>query len=210
MPALPFFRVELCNRLQFAPRTGPAADLSSLLVRDGPPVVELVDAQVVRPLRRAVLRPQLPAGQSEYPADDDPQSAHVAVRLTGHLVEARADARGAEVLAVGTVLLGPPPWEPRRVDGWRVRGMATRPDARGRGLGGLVLRALLDHVAAHEGGLVWCNARVPALGLYGRAGFVARGDVFDMPGIGPHMCMWRIVAPHPAPTDVHPRPPVPT
>lgn len=173
-------------------------------------MVELVDAQVVRPLRRAVLRPQFPAEQSEYPADDDPQSAHVAIRRAGHLVEADNDAPGAEVLAVGTVLRGPPPWEPQQVDGWRVRGMATRPDARGRGLGGLVLHTLLEHVAAHGGGLVWCNARVPALGLYGRAGFVARGEVFDIRGIGPHMCMWRTVAQRPAPTDVHPRPPVPT
>jgi GNAT superfamily N-acetyltransferase len=165
-------------------------------------VVELVDAQVVRPLRRAVLRPQFPAQQSEYPADDDPESAHVAIRWAAPLVETHTDSPGAGVVAVGTVLRAPPPWEPRRVDGWRVRGMATRPDARGQGLGGLVLHTLLDHVAAHGGGLVWCNARVPALGLYGRAGFVARGEVFDMPGIGPHMCMWRTVPPHATPTDV--------
>ncbi|MGD0378754.1 MAG: GNAT family N-acetyltransferase [Acidimicrobiales bacterium] len=176
---------------------------------DDPHLVELVDVQVVRPLRRAVLRPQFPAEQSEYPADDDPRSAHVAIRLPGHL-EAHSNGPGAGVVAVGTVLSGPPPWEPQRADGWRVRGMATRPDARGRGLGGLILRALLDHVAAHGGGLVWCNARVPALGLYGRAGFVARGEVFDMPGIGPHMCMWRTVARRLSPSDVGPPPPVPT
>jgi GNAT superfamily N-acetyltransferase len=98
------------------------------------------------------------------------------------------------VVAVGTVLRGPPPWEPERGDGWRVRGMATRADVRRRGCGGLVLDALLHHVAAHGGGLVWCNARVPAQGLYARAGFVTRGEVFDIPGIGPHIQMWRTVA----------------
>ncbi len=171
-------------------------------MRDDLHVVELVDAQVVRPLRRAVLRPQFPAEQSEYPADDDPHSAHIAVRRASPLVEEHSTSPGAGVAAVGTVLRGPPPWEPQRVDGWRVRGMATRPDARRQGLGGLVLHALLDHVAAHGGGLVWCNARVPALGLYHRAGFVARGEVFDLPGIGLHMCMWRTVARRAAPTDV--------
>ena len=66
-------------------------------------------------------------------------------------------------MAVGTVLVEPPPWEPARADGWRIRGMATRPDLRGRGLGGLVLDALVDHIAGHGGGLLWCNARVTAL-----------------------------------------------
>jgi ribosomal protein S18 acetylase RimI-like enzyme len=153
-----------------------------------PVVVELVDAQVVRPLRRAVLRPDQPVENSRYPADDDPSSAHAAISLPDLL-----DTGPDTVVAVGTVLRDPPPWEPQRVDGWRVRGMATRPDARRRGLGGLVLDELLSHVASHGGGLVWCNARVPAQGLYGRAGFATRGEVFDIAGIGPHMQMWRII-----------------
>jgi GNAT superfamily N-acetyltransferase len=146
-------------------------------------VVELVEAQVVRPLRRAVLRPHQPVEMSLYPGDDDPRTAHVAARW----------GDGSEVVAVGTVLPGAPPWEPQRRDGWRVRGMATRDDVRGRGLGASVLDALLDHVAAHGGGLLWCNARVPAQALYARAEFIPRGQVFDIPGIGPHIHMWRIV-----------------
>ncbi len=81
--------------------------------------------------------------------------------------------------------------------------MATAPDWRGRGLGTAVLDALIDHAAAHGGGLVWCNARVPARRLYERAGLVARGAVFDIPGIGPHIQMWRTVPDGAAPT---PRP----
>ncbi len=56
-----------------------------------------------------------------------------------------------------------------------------------------MLDALLAHVAFHGGGLVWCNARVPAQALYGRAGFATRGKVFDIAGIGPHIQMWRMV-----------------
>jgi GNAT superfamily N-acetyltransferase len=148
---------------------------------EGPVVVELVDAHVVRPLRHAVLRPGWPSEESAYADDDDLRGGHVALRCAG------------DVVAVGTVLSEPPPWEPERVDGWRVRGMATRPDARRRGFGALVLDALIDHVAVHGGGLVWCNARVAARALYIRAGFVTRGRVFDLPGIGPHSHMWRTV-----------------
>lgn len=155
-------------------------------------MVERVEARVVRPLRHAVLRPGRADEESAYPADDDPDTVHVA-------------ARGPmdDVVSVGTVLREPPPWEPERADGWRVRGMATRPDARRRGLGGRVLDALLDHVAACGGGLVWCNARVPAEQLYGRAGFAIRGAVFELPGIGPHHLMWRTVdaVTHPTPSS---------
>ena len=162
-------------------------------------MVELVAAHIVRPLRRAVLRPGRAEDESAYPADDDPDTAHVAAR-TGRLDDSGpADSspvpstESVEVIAVGTVLREAPPWEPTRSDGWRVRGMATRPDARRRGVGGTILEALLDHVAAQGGGLVWCNARVAALRLYQRAGFAIRGPEFDLPGIGPHHHMWRTV-----------------
>ena len=171
---------------------------------NGPIVVELVDAQVVRPLRRAVLRPDQPEEHSVYPDDDDPRSAHGAVRLAPHDAFGHRDAPAGDVVAVGTVLLDPPPWDPARVDGWRIRGMATRDDARRHGIGAVLLDALLSHVAVHGGGLVWCNARTPAQGLYARAGFVTRGGVFDIPGIGPHIHMWRTIAVEHPPTDTHP------
>jgi GNAT superfamily N-acetyltransferase len=201
MPALPFFRVELGTGYSSAAEKGQRGPVSSPAVTDRPIVVELVDAQVVRPLRRAVLRPHQPAETARYPDDADPRSAHAAIRL------------GDEVVAVGSVLPGPPPWEPHRLDGWRIRGMATRDDARRRGLGTLVLDALLEHVAAQGGGLAWCNARVGATTLYARAGLAARGQVFEIPGIGPHVEMWRTVPDEPErarrPAD-GPEPPVST
>jgi GNAT superfamily N-acetyltransferase len=67
--------------------------------------------------------------------------------------------------------------------------MATRPDARGRGAGTLVLNALVRHAADHGATRVWCNARVRALTLYQRAGFVIASDLFEPPDIGPHYRM---------------------
>jgi predicted GNAT family N-acyltransferase len=48
-------------------------------------------------------------------------------------------------------------------------------------------------VADHGAGVIWCNARVPAIGFYRRGGFVAQGDVWEEPEIGPHVVMWRLV-----------------
>ena len=155
-------------------------------------VVELVDAASVRPLRHDVLRPGRPVSEAVFDGDDLPGAAHVAAHVA---------TRRTEVLAVGTVHPSPVPWEPERTDGWRIRGMATLADRRDRGLGRAVLDALLDHVAARGGGLVWCNARTAALSLYARAGFIARGEVFDVPGIGPHVQVWRVVDATDRPND---------
>jgi hypothetical protein len=38
---------------------------------------------------------------------------------------------------------------------------------------------------------VWCNARTPAAGFYGRAGFATEGEEFELPSIGPHFLMSR-------------------
>jgi L-Ala-D/L-Glu epimerase len=97
------------------------------------PSLRPVAVAVVHPLRMAVLRPGRPVGSSVYPGDEDPAARHIAAFV------------GDEVVSVGSVLANdPPPWVPSPVDGWRVRGMATRDGWRGRGLGRLVVRRGFD------------------------------------------------------------------
>jgi GNAT superfamily N-acetyltransferase len=74
---------------------------------------------------------------------------------------------------------------------WRIRGMATEPDARGKGAGTVVLQELLDHAARAGATRVWCNARVPARSFYERAGFRVVSEVFELAHIGPHVVMER-------------------
>jgi GNAT superfamily N-acetyltransferase len=128
---------------------------------------ERVEVAEVRPLRAAILRGGGELETAVWPGDDDPRAGHYAVRDSG-----------GEIVAVGSVVLEGP--------GWRVRGMATAPEARGRGLGSIILAALLAHARDHGDGTVWCNARPRAMPLYERAGFVPVGDPWDEPGLGPH------------------------
>jgi predicted GNAT family N-acyltransferase len=88
-----------------------------------------------------------------------------------------------ELVAVG--LVGPE-GEP---GDWRIRGMATAPQARGRGAGTKVLQALVQHAVDNGATRLWCNARTPARSLYERAGFIATSDEFETPRIGPHYRM---------------------
>jgi GNAT superfamily N-acetyltransferase len=148
-------------------------------------VVERVAASVVLPLRSQVLRPGKPLDAARLDVDDHPETATFAA------IE-RDDAGTGPGAVVGTALVYPVacPWapEPR---GWRLRGMATAPGRRGGGIGTLVAQAVVEHVEAHGGQVLWCFARVPARRFYERAGFVAVGEEWDEPGIGPHIGMWR-------------------
>lgn len=135
-------------------------------------------------LRQRVLRPHQRRDEMALPGDDAPDTAHFcALDTTGGIV------------GTGSVRREAPVWKPRADDAWRLRGMATEPSVRSRGVGSSVLRAVVDHVAAFGGGLLWCHARLPAVDFYSRAGFEARGSPWDDPQIGPHVVMWREVLP---------------
>jgi ribosomal protein S18 acetylase RimI-like enzyme len=124
-----------------------------------------------RALRQAVLRPHQTV---DAMAVDEPEGAFA------------VGAFDAETLiAVGLVGADGEP------DAWRVRGMATAPDARGQGAGTAVLDALVAHAVAQGASRVWCNARTSARSLYERANFRAVSEEFEIPEIGPHFVMER-------------------
>jgi GNAT superfamily N-acetyltransferase len=143
--------------------------------------IRAVGAEDVRPIRRRVLRAGLPNPNVEFPGDDADDTLHAGAFVDGRLV------------AVATILRRPPPDDPEASAAWQVRGMATEPVARRRGLGGDLLERCLDHAARAGGRLVWCNARIRAAPFYERHGFVREGDVFDVVDLGPHVRMHRRV-----------------
>ena len=148
-----------------------------------------VPAETTFPLRQVVLRPNQRTEELAEPRDDDPDAGHYA---------AFDDA--GHVVGTGTVGRHRPPWAPggpggETGPGWQIRGMAVAPGQRGRGIGSAVLSALLAHVREHGGGLVWCNARVPARGLYEHAGFHTVGEPFELEHIGLHIVMATHVPP---------------
>lgn len=135
-------------------------------------------------LRKAVLRPHL--------AEDEPY-----ICVDDHLPETVAlGALTPDDQLIGTVRITPeePPFPTASARGWRLRGMAARPEVRNRGVGAALLAAAIAHIAGTGGGILWCNARVNARSLYERAGMSHWGEVWDEPDIGPHIVMWRSIA----------------
>ncbi|MEM1043631.1 MAG: GNAT family N-acetyltransferase [Bacteroidota bacterium] len=149
--------------------------------------VRPITAAETRPLRSTVLRPGQPPGSLVYPGDDAPGSFHAGALLDG------------EVVGIASIFPEPMPVAPRAgfdpADAFRLRGMATRPDLQGTGLGRAVLGRCIEHIRTTGTVLLWCNARTPALGFYERLGFETVGEEFGIPGIGPHYVMWKDVRP---------------
>ena len=137
--------------------------------------VQQISIRDTRPLRHAVLRP------------------HESIdAIIGHEL-ADAFAVGGfdddqRLIAVGFVSPDGGP------GAWRVRGMATAPEARGQGAGSAVLAALVEHARARGATRVWCNARIAARTLYERGGFQVTSEQFDIPEIGPHYVMERTLS----------------
>ena len=153
--------------------------------------VERVPVERTRALRKAVLRPYL-AVDDPYVLPDD----HLPTTVCFGAVT--DDQR---VIGVARVTPEPAPFDAiesldvAEAGSWRLRGMATSPEARGHGVATAVLGAVIAHIGSCGGGILWCNARVSALGLYERAGMRVRGEVWEEPEIGPHVVMWRVVDP---------------
>jgi GNAT superfamily N-acetyltransferase len=136
-----------------------------------------IPLEKTRAIRQEVLRPHMSVDEL---ATHEPAGA----------VAFGAFARD-ELVAVGLVGSEGEPGD------WRVRGMATRPNSRGQGAGTQILNALVQHATAHGATRVWCNARVRALNLYQRAGFIIASELFEPPDIGPHYRMELRITPAP-------------
>jgi GNAT superfamily N-acetyltransferase len=138
-------------------------------IRVGP-----ADLAAVRELRHAHLRPNQSPEDLVYAGDDAPDALHVGA------------FDGDRLIGIASITREPPPGADDPA-AWRVRGMATVPELRGRGIGGRLLETCLAHARSCGGSVVWCNGRVAARTFYERHGFeVVRGP-FEVAGIGPHL-----------------------
>jgi GNAT superfamily N-acetyltransferase len=133
-------------------------------------------------LRHTVLRPHQTLDEVRSETGGHAAAAHFC-----------ADDGAGRVVCIASVWPEAAPWQPGAPDNWRLRGMATAPEWRGRGAGSAVLAAVLAHVSAAGGGLLWCTARLGAVGFYQRAGMVTMGDQWEEPFIGPHIAMYMVV-----------------
>jgi GNAT superfamily N-acetyltransferase len=141
-----------------------------------------ISAEDTLPLRQAVLRPGLPLASSQFANDRLPLAGHFGVFVGPLLVSVGSvypeicdDAQADEAMG--------------KTGAWRLRGMATDPSCRGQGYGAEILKACLEHAKSSGAHLVWAHARTGAEAFYLRHGLKRVGNIYELPGVGPHYLM---------------------
>jgi ribosomal protein S18 acetylase RimI-like enzyme len=119
-------------------------------------------------LRDAALRPGMPPGGSHYPGDEAPETLHLGAFLDNTLVAVATLCREAIPGTQGTT-------------SWRLRGMATLPEYRSRGLGRQLAQRCFACAAEQGGTCVWCTSRVATVAFYRTLGFTECSDTFSLP-----------------------------
>ena len=139
----------------------------------------LLPAQTLA-LRTKILRPDAPVDEIHFAGDDAPDVQHFGAFV-------------GEKLAGAVYLV--PKNEPDSNDenAFQMRGMAVEPEFRGRGIASALVEKCLESARENGGKVIWCNARLVAVGVYQRAGFEIVGEQFEIENIGPHFRMRRVL-----------------
>ena len=143
--------------------------------------INRVGADQILELRHRILRAGLPPETACFPADD----AETTLHLAAYLADASGRAAGQPVACLSFMLnsFGAEP-------AWQLRGMAVAEAHQGCGLGSRLIAQAEEALAQQGGvGLLWCNARLPAMGFYKKLGWTVVSEVFEIPTAGPHVKM---------------------
>lgn len=76
---------------------------------------------------------------------------------------------------------------------YRLRAMATLSKAQKQGAAKALLDFAFDRLQNQNQEILWCDARIIAIGFYEKMGFTKLGEMYKIPLIGPHYLMWKAV-----------------
>lgn len=140
--------------------------------------VKRISARDTYPIRHKVLRPNGTIESCIFDGDDDELTFHLGAFHNGKLVS-----------IASFYFENQKSFTQEHEYQYRLRGMATLPDFRGHGYSSALLKTAFPLIKQNQCQFLWCNARTSARGFYEKVGFVATGDEFEIPQIGPHILM---------------------
>ena len=140
--------------------------------------IQKVEVEKIRSLRSLVLRPGQPIESSDYPLDKEKSTVHYAAKIKD------------TVVSIATFY----PESIAELDAskpYRLRGMATHPDHRRKGIARALMLKAMTNIIISNGDIIWCKARLVAIGFYESLGFLKIGPIYQIEGIGPHYTMYK-------------------
>jgi len=135
-----------------------------------------VRVEDVRDLEEALLRETAETHDNPWSGEPDPDALHLGGYRDGVLV------------GCATILRQRIPGSAEQ-HAWRIKGVAIEHGHRGFGLGGMMMRRLLEHAGARGARIAWCRVPAGAYGFFEHLGFRRAGDPFEDPSGGPQYMM---------------------
>ena len=139
--------------------------------------IKEIDASFTYPLRHQILRPHQTLNDCMYPLDYEYSSLHLGVYENDLLISVASFFKENHPDLTG--------------DQYRLRGMATLPEHRGRGAGSALIEYAENILQQKKINYWWCNARITAADYYEKHGLKQLGEVFDLQPIGIHKVMFK-------------------
>lgn len=136
--------------------------------------IKAIDTQLIR---HKILRPHGTLEDCRFRGDDDELTFHLGAFVDNKLVSV------ASFYFERNEIFTDHPYQ------FKLRGMATLPEYQRLGLSQALLRTAFPVIKQNQCTLLWCNARVSAMGFYTKVGFKPTGEPFDVPQIGKHILM---------------------
>ncbi len=138
-------------------------------------VIQKISSQQTWAVRHPVLRKGRPVKDCIFKHDDDKSTLHFGAYQAMILV-------GVVTLIVNSN------------GDFQLRGMAVLEPYQKFGIGAQLVRHLEDHVRKFYRERIWMNAREIAVPFYLKLGYVISGKPFDIPGIGAHYVMEKVLS----------------
>jgi GNAT superfamily N-acetyltransferase len=144
-------------------------------------VTSVIKAEETKPLRHQVLWPHKATIEECFiDIDIRPDAIHLGTWHNGRLV------------SIGSLFeMKSPKLEIDKQ--YRLRAMATHPDYQGKNAGKVLLEKAFEILREKEIEVLWCDAREKAIGFYTALGFHLLDEIYEVPCIGPHKFMWKVL-----------------
>jgi predicted GNAT family N-acyltransferase len=140
--------------------------------------VSKIEPEMTYSLRHSVLRPHQTVEDCKYDTDHQDYAFHVGAFYQGKLIS----------IASFCVEMNPDFSIKRQ---YRLRGMATLEEFRKLGAGKAIVTFAENLIKEQGFECLWCKGRTNVQEYYNKLGFIAHGEVFDYPPIGPHIVMYK-------------------
>lgn len=140
--------------------------------------IKIITSKETHHLRHVVLWPHIEREEDCFIAqDNDPDAFHLGAYMD------------EKIIAIGSFF----EMKSSKIDcqnQYRLRAMASDPDYRGSGAAKKLVIYSLVLLRQKQADVLWCDARLNAVGFYEGIGFRLIDEIYDVPKIGPHKFMY--------------------